>query len=84
MPAGRPTIREENKTIVNIEWKSEDDDWPWFYLIGLRGTTLTLQGADYPDGTGTHDGGVFDVDISEVKELRGVWRGKNGKTALLR
>lgn len=56
--------------LVYIHWKDPAHDWPWFILRGVRGEWLHLEGADYPDGSATHDGGCFWTHKSEIKAMR--------------
>lgn len=57
------------RSLVKIEWADPAHDWPWFYLIRVRGEFLLLQGADYPDGSAKHDGDTFWVHRSEAKTI---------------
>lgn len=56
--------------LVQIEWRDPASDWPWFWLLGMRGEWLSLQGADYPDGSAKHDGDCFWVHKSSVRTMR--------------
>ena len=56
--------------LVEIEWKDPYCDWPWYYVLEEKGDRLRLKGADYPDGSATHDGGVFWVERSEIRTMR--------------
>lgn len=58
------------KKLVQIEWRDEESDWPWFYLLKMRGEWLHLQGADYPDGSAKHAGDCFWVHKSDVRVMR--------------
>ena len=53
---------QKGKRLVKIEWRSPDDDWPYFYFLGVDGSLVHLQGADYPDGSAKHEGDSFWVD----------------------
>jgi hypothetical protein len=55
------------KKLVRIEWRDPENDWPWFWLLELRGEWVYLQGANYPDGSCKHDGNRFWVHHSEIK-----------------
>lgn len=57
------------KEIVQITW-ADGSDWPWFYLLEMRGEWLNLQGADYPDGSAKHDGDCFWVHKSVVAKIK--------------
>ena len=56
--------------LARIEWRDQENDWPWFYLLKMRGEWLHLQGADYPDGSAQHEGDCFWVHKSEVLMMR--------------
>ncbi len=56
--------------LVQIEWRDPASDWPWFYLLKMRGEWLHLQGADYPDGSAKHDGDCFWAHKSDVRVMR--------------
>jgi hypothetical protein len=55
--------------LVKIEWRDPCSDWPWFFIIGFDGEWVHLRGADYPDGTGKHDGSSFWVHRNEIKSM---------------
>ena len=55
---------------MQIEWRDDGSDWPWFWLLGTNGEWLHLQGADYPDGSAKHDGDCFWAHKSEVQTMR--------------
>jgi hypothetical protein len=57
------------KELVQITW-ADGSDWPWFYLLEMRGEWLHLQGADYPDGSEKHDGDCFWVHKSDVAKIK--------------
>ena len=52
--------------LVRVKWKKTGNDWPWFYLIGVNGEEIHLKGADYPDGSGFHEGDSFWVHKREI------------------
>ena len=56
---------------VEIRWKSDCDDWPYFEIVEVCAAdkTLQLRGADYPDGTAKHDGDSFWVDWDDIKSI---------------
>jgi hypothetical protein len=58
------------KMLVKIEWADPESDWPWFWLLKLKGDWLHIQGADYPDGSAKHDGNSFWVHRSAVQVMR--------------
>ena len=60
----------KNPPLVQIEWRDQASDWPWFWLLGTHGEWLHLQGADYPDGSAKHDGDCFWAHKSEVQTMR--------------
>ena len=60
----------KNPPLVQIEWRDDGSDWPWFWLLGTNGEWLHLQGADYPDGSAKHDGDCFWVHKSDVQTMR--------------
>ena len=69
--------------LVQIDWRDPASDWPWFYLLNMRGEWLHLQGADYPDGSAKHDGDCFWVHKSDVRVMRSNDRVKWAGTAPL-
>lgn len=54
---------------MRIEWRDTASDWPWFWLLEVRGEWIHLQGADYPDGSSKHDGDCFWVHKSDVRTM---------------
>lgn len=67
--------------LVQIEWRDPASDWPWFYLLKMRGEWLHLQGADYPDGSAKHNGDCFWVHKSDVRVMRSNAKGSGAGTA---
>ena len=63
-------MTKKNPKLVHIEWHDPESDWPWFWLLNVRGEWLHLQGADYPDGSAKHDGDCFWVHKSDVRMMR--------------
>lgn len=58
---------------VEIRWREPAYDWPYFVLLDVNDDdTVWLRGADYPDGSDRHDGGVFWVMIDEVESMQEV------------
>lgn len=58
------------KTLVEITWRDPLHDWPWFYLLAEHEGWLFLQGADFPDGSGKHEGDCFCVRRNEIRTIR--------------
>ena len=63
-------MAKKKPTLVQIEWRDDGSDWPWFWLLGTNGEWLHLQGADYPDGSAKHDGDCFWAHKSDVQTMR--------------
>ena len=63
-------MAKKKPTLVQIEWRDPASDWPWFWLLSMRGEWLHLQGADFPDGSAKHDGDCFWVHKSDVRTMR--------------
>lgn len=59
----------EPAELVNIVWRDENSDWPWFYLLDTKPGWVKLKGADYPDGTAKHRGDVFWAPESAIKAM---------------
>jgi len=59
----------KKKKLVYIEWCDPVNDWPWFYLLKMRGEWICLQGADFPDGSGRHKGDCIWVHKSDVRVM---------------
>jgi len=58
---------------VEIRWRHQRMDWPYYVLLDVNDDgTLWLQGADYPDGSASHDGGIFWAMADEAKDARAV------------
>lgn len=75
-------MTKKKPTLVQIEWRDPESDWPWFWLLNMRGEWLHLQGADYPDGSAKHDGDCFWVHKSDVRNMRSNAGGNSAGTAL--
>ena len=58
--------------LIRVAWRNPSDEWPWFWLLKIRGKgrrkRLHLQGADYPDGKGKHDGTKFWCYENEIDD----------------
>lgn len=61
--------------LVHITWRDPASDWPYFYLLETRGEWVKLQGADYPDGSATHEGDVFMAHKDDIRAMRVVGKG---------
>ena len=61
---------------VRITWAKDDDDWPYFRLVGIQSKddTIWLMGIDYPESEGghRHRGDSFWVDLADVKRIERV------------
>ena len=69
-------MAKKKPTLVQIEWRDPASDWPWFYLLKMRGEWMHLQGADYPDGSAKHVGDCIWVHKSDVRAMRSNDSGK--------
>lgn len=76
---GRAMVKKK-PTLVQIEWRDPANDWPWFWLLGMRGEWLHLQGADYPDGSAKHEGDCFWVHKSDVQMVRSSAEMRGGRS----
>lgn len=63
-------MKKKKRTLVWIDWRDPASDWPWFWLLKMRGEWLHLQGADYPDGSAKHHGDCFWAHKSDVRLMR--------------
>ena len=77
-------MAKKKPTLVQIEWRDPASDWPWFWLLSMRGEWLHLQGADFPDGSAKHDGDCFWVHKSDVRTMRSNDRVEGRDAALSR
>jgi len=55
--------KNQHHHLIRVVWRNPSDEWPWFWLLKVKGQgrrkRLHLQGADYPNGLGKHDGTKF-------------------------
>ncbi len=56
--------------LFRIEWKNEEDDWNFFYLLEERDGFVKLRGADDPTTGSTHKGDVFWAALDEILVMR--------------
>lgn len=55
--------------LVKVVWRDPANDWPFFFVQEVDGDWLRLRGADYPDGSATHEGDCVFVHRSEIKQI---------------
>lgn len=59
----------KKRDLLYITWRDPNADWPYFWLLKTDGDWLKLKGADYPDGSGKHNGDVIMANRKEIKEI---------------
>ena len=61
------------KRLVKIEWARKGHGyWHYFYLLDIKGFFVRLQGADDRETGDKHDGDVFWVPGSDIREIQEV------------
>lgn len=73
-PAEHKNLKALVGKLVEIKWRDPLDDWPYFVLLKVKrgDDAIYLRGADFPDGSGTHDGDEFWTDWSGVVSIKEV------------
>lgn len=56
-------------TLLKIKWRDPNADWPYFWLVKTGRERIKLKGADYPDGSANHDGGVFWARVDSMDSI---------------
>lgn len=55
--------------LFKIEWRNEEDDWNFFYLLEERDGFVKLRGANDPVTGSTHKGDVFWAALDEISVM---------------
>lgn len=75
-PAEAKNLMAMKGKLVYIEWRRQEDDWPYFLLLDVdaKAGTIKLRGMDCPQELGRykHDGDEFHADWNEIKKIKPV------------